>query len=244
MPSVLWHAPFFSGGGYCSEATSFVLELANRVPLGIVQHGDGYNADYLAGLPAPTQERLQTLYSQAGRRVEHQGGSASLAPADSVAICHSEPGAWSPPGLPPSSWERAACPPPNALYSVGRTMFETDRLPDGWAPRLNALDEVWVPSQHSFETFAAGGVEASKLHVVGEPVDTDFFHPERSGEPFALPDAEGEAVTFRFLSIFKWEVKWWYFLDVLLSVSLIQKVSLHVFQGVPSDVPGAAGARD
>ncbi|CAN0454589.1 unnamed protein product, partial [Discosporangium mesarthrocarpum] len=38
-----------------------------------------------------------------------------------------------------------APPPPGprgAAYTVGRTMFETDRIPVGWAERLNSLDEV------------------------------------------------------------------------------------------------------
>lgn len=164
--AVSWYAPFFSGGGYCSEATAFVLELATRLPLRIVQHGDAYNYKYLEGLPSATVHELQRLNSK-----------GDVQPHNSVTICHSEPGAWSPPGQPRSSWEHVTCPPPNAAYSVGRTMFETDRLPDGWAPRLNAMDEIWVPSRHSFDTFAAGGVLVSKLFIVGEPIDTEFFHP-------------------------------------------------------------------
>ena len=203
---VIWHAPFFSGGGYCSEATAFVLQLSKRIPVRIVQHGDGYNQQYMAGVAESTFRQLQDLYA-----------ASAVRPEDGVAICHSEPGAWHPPGQQPSSWERVACPPPGARYAVGRTMFETDRLPDGWAPRLNAMDEVWVPSQHSFEVFAAGGVSKDKLHVVGEPVDTDFFSPGKPGRsPFELPPPEGvPEVRHRFLSIFKWEArKAW---DILLS---------------------------
>jgi hypothetical protein len=39
MP-IVWMAPFFSGGGYCSEAISYVTALArneSRLQLGIVQ---------------------------------------------------------------------------------------------------------------------------------------------------------------------------------------------------------------
>ena len=35
---------------------------------------------------------------------------------------------------------------PTTRYTIGRTMFETDRIPSGWAERLNVMDEVWVPS--------------------------------------------------------------------------------------------------
>lgn len=210
------YAPFFSGGGYCSEATAFVIELAKRVPLRIVQHGDGYNGQYMEGLSETTVTTLQQLYS-----------AGEVQPSNSVVICHSEPGAWSPPGQPRSSWEHVSCPPPGALYAVGRTMFETDRLPDGWAPRLNAMDEIWVPSQHSFEVFAAGGVETTKLRIVGEPIDTEFFDPAHSGPPYELPPPSptastaaggtgtaAAATTTRFISVFKWEPrKAW---DVLL----------------------------
>src|SRR5271170_7175246 len=30
---------------------------------------------------------------------------------------------------------------------VGRTMFETDSIPDGWVYCCEAMDEVWVPSE-------------------------------------------------------------------------------------------------
>ncbi len=30
---------------------------------------------------------------------------------------------------------------------VGRAAFGTDRIPDGWAERCNALDEIWLPSE-------------------------------------------------------------------------------------------------
>ena len=57
-------------------------------------------------------------------------------------------------------------------------MFETDRIPSDWSDRLNFMDEVWVPTEHSRGIFEACGVEAEKLHVVGEAVDTSFFKPQ------------------------------------------------------------------
>jgi hypothetical protein len=51
--AVWWFAPFFSGGGYASEAVAFALALA-RVPHGmeegrlwITQHGDSYEMSAL-----------------------------------------------------------------------------------------------------------------------------------------------------------------------------------------------------
>ena len=80
--------------------------------------------------------------------------------------------------------------------------FETDRLPNGWELRLNAMDEIWVPTKWAATVFAAGGVEPSKLVVVAEPVDTRWFDPA-SVEPLPLNvHAAGSTV---FLSVFKWE---------------------------------------
>ena len=133
--SVVWHAPFFSGGGYCSEATTFVLGLAALgVPIGLEPHGDGFDQDYVAGLDDGTLASLRAL-------------TAPRRPPPRVAVCHSEPGAWH--VLDGPAWQSSACPRRSRLgapYTIGRTMFETDRLPDGWPERLNAVDEVWAPA--------------------------------------------------------------------------------------------------
>ena len=46
-----WHAPFFSAGGYASEAAAFMLALArhpqNTLHLGITQHGDAFDGSVL-----------------------------------------------------------------------------------------------------------------------------------------------------------------------------------------------------
>jgi glycosyltransferase involved in cell wall biosynthesis len=81
---------------------------------------------------------------------------------------------------------------------VGRTMFETDRIPHGWAEKCNSMDEVWVPSSFNFETFLRAGVKEHKLVTMQEGEDTKRFHPENP--PFRIPGARG----FNFLSIFQW----------------------------------------
>ena len=60
-------------------------------------------------------------------------------------------------------------------------MFETDRIPSDWSNRLNFMDEVWVPTEHSRGIFEKYGVQEEKLHVVGEAVDTTFFAPQDIG---------------------------------------------------------------
>lgn len=85
-----------------------------------------------------------------------------------------------------------------ARYRVGRTMYETDNIPDGWVHYCEAMDEVWVPSEFNRRTFAAAGVSEKKLRVLPEGVDTQRFRPGL--EPFPLPQRRG----FNFLSVFEW----------------------------------------
>ena len=109
------YAPFFSGGGYCSEATSIVFGLKDVMPVQIIQHGDQVNFDYMIGLPKVEKDTLEELSCN------------KVAVAQSIAVCHSTPYAWN-----PSPWESELCPPNEttigqAAYTIGRTMFETDR---------------------------------------------------------------------------------------------------------------------
>jgi len=186
-----WHAPFLSGGGYCSEATTFVLALEaldDTITVRASPHGDSYSKAYVQG-QAP--EKFAELERLLRRRQKPD-----------VVICHSEPGAWH---VPEPSWSSTACPPKNldkGAIVVGRTMFETDRLPEKWPERLNAVDEVWVPTEFHADVFRRGGVP--RVYVLGEPVDTDAFRPAET----ATRDG------FVVLSVFKWEArKGW---DVLL----------------------------
>jgi glycosyltransferase involved in cell wall biosynthesis len=97
---------------------------------------------------------------------------------------------------------------------VGRTMFETDRLPSDWVARCNGVHELWVPSRFNVETFSRAGVEPSKLRIVPEGVDGQRFRP---GVP-PLPWQDDRS--FHFLSIFDWQFrKGW---DLLLRAYLTE----------------------
>jgi glycosyltransferase involved in cell wall biosynthesis len=112
-------------------------------------------------------------------------------------------------------------------YIVGRSMTEVDRISAAWVAACKLVDELWVPSQHSRQVFAAGGVPLAKLHVIGEAVDTRILAPaiharimEHSAtysSPASFPWsalAPCREDDFVFLSVFKWEWrKGW---DVLL----------------------------
>ena len=191
--------------------------------LTISQHGDAFKRDALAALPPQIRAALMAL-----QRARPPG------PRGDIVICHSEPGAWA---LPQPLFQTTLCPPPRSgagsrgglapLFTIGRTMFETDRITAEHARRCNLMSEIWVPTAFHVGTFSASGVDPKKLVVMPEPVDTTFFDPAAPGlAPAALPagkqvfgpplkrggDARGEVVWF--LSIFKWEArKGW---DVLL----------------------------
>ena len=92
---------------------------------------------------------------------------------------------------------------------IGRTMFETDRIPEDWVEACNRMDEVWVPSEFNRRSFASSGVRPEKLAVIPGALDTDRFHLGVAPRPF-----QGQR-GFTFLSVFDWTLrKGW---DVLLA---------------------------
>src|ERR1700759_3577366 len=82
-------------------------------------------------------------------------------------------------------------------YRVGRAAFGTDRIPDGWAERCNALDELWVPTEFHRELFTSSGVERSKIRVIRSALDTQIFCPARAA--LRLPSVPTRS--FQFLAI-------------------------------------------
>ena len=90
---------------------------------------------------------------------------------------------------------------PEPAYTIGRSMFETDRIPEDWPPKCRSeVDEIWFPSHFNQLTFNASGVPASMLRVVPEPIDVRRYDPAFV-TPLPLPVAKG----FTFLSVGKWE---------------------------------------
>jgi glycosyltransferase involved in cell wall biosynthesis len=98
-------------------------------------------------------------------------------------------------------------------------MFETDRLDPEHVKRLNAMREVWVPTQWGLDTFARAGVRPEKLRVVPEAVDIERFDadavaasPEfdleaRARRVLGPPLRGGGVRSTKFLSVFKWEAR-------------------------------------
>ena len=101
----------------------------------------------------------------------------------------------------PTLWERH----PDAGVVIGRTMFETDRLPQTWVDACNRLDAIWVPSEFNRRTFAFAGVQADKLAVVPGCFDPAPYALTAPMTPLA---AELQALrsqgTTVFLAVFDW----------------------------------------
>lgn len=199
---VFFHGPVYGSTGYADENLHVLLALATHgIPVQLEPRGQKSDEGNL--LSAQIQGQLEQLTKA---RVDTTHGVYFIsAPAHSFQ---------------PQFYF--------ARRNVGRTTFETDRIPDGWRERCNALDEVWVPSHFNLETFAGAGVEERKLRVLQEGIDTEHFRP--GCEPLKIPGAR----KFNFLSVFDWQMRKGY--DVLLrafcsefrpdeDVTLILKVS-------------------
>jgi hypothetical protein len=79
-------------------------------------------------------------------------------------------------------------------------MVEIDSVLPSWVERLDPVDAVWVPSQHSRDAFTRAGADASKFYILHEISHTPTLDPAVT-EPLPLSGLRG----FNFLSVFKWE---------------------------------------
>lgn len=218
---VQWFAPFFSGGGYCSEAISFVEALVQiqeensqdqgQVPpfeLQIANIASAFSLSFVQGLPQNTKDLIRQLFRKFTQTRNRKDWIQ-------VSICHSVPFAWI-----PTEMTFKKCPPQRGpefkTYSIGRTMFETDKVPEEWIDVINRMDEVWVTTNSQEGIFRRSGIK-KKIVVIGEIVDADFFNPQKDGlKPYdfdALFQDSKHPVSYFFLSIFEWaERKGWRFL--------------------------------
>eukprot|EP00871_Galdieria_phlegrea_P001054 jgi/Galph1/194/GphlegSOOS_G4894.1 len=216
--SVLWLAPFLSGSGYGVEALSFIKGLHKHVRnLTIYHFGDIVEDDYLQTMSKETEALLKQLWATnetlpqyfIRRQYEDEESAQKmhskmkvlpdgktirepvLRPIHDVVIIQSLPLGWR-----PYLFE-------TAKYRVGRTVFETDRLPDGWVEHCNhQVDEVWVPTEFNRKTFTGAGVYPHMLDVLPQTVDTETFgRPKVTARP---KPQECNPSDFIFLSVFRW----------------------------------------
>lgn len=196
---VLWSGPFLTSSGYGEEARGFLLALDRQ--------GIAVRANPTAWHTPETE-----LSPRNGGRLAAL--AVTEAPERFINVVHSVPVARLLKGgsndvFPLVEYFK---PHPGAVRNIGRTMYETDRLPRLWADQCNQMDEIWVPSKFNLDTFATAGVAREKLHRIPGAVDFDLFDP--AVPPLYIPGA-GD---FVFLSVFQWSLrKGW---DVLVSAFL------------------------
>jgi glycosyltransferase involved in cell wall biosynthesis len=169
---VLWEAPLFDPSGYADEARQFVLGLDG---LGVrVQAKPIAWSDRTCDMDERTARRLQELL-----RTPINGSAVHVQHIFPPHFKHED----------------------SASRRIGRTMFETDRIPPEWVAACNAMDEIWVPTQFNVETFARSGVKEDKLFIVHGPLDSRAYDPNLP--PLVIPDRRG----FNFLSVFDWNLR-------------------------------------
>lgn len=178
-PPVHWHAPIFDPSGYGDEARNLVQRVVAQWPVRVqpAMRASGFFAAHMD--PAERKLFEHLMRTPLGDRY--------------ICLVHT----------PAYAFRRD----PGAVYNIGRTVFETDRLSEEWVIRCNLMDEIWVPTTFNVETFRASGVVAP-LHVVPEGVDVGRFRPGLAPLPI-----EGRR-RYAFLSVFEWTYrKGW---DILL----------------------------
>jgi glycosyltransferase involved in cell wall biosynthesis len=169
---IWWEAPFLDRSGYASEAREFVLGLS---ALGIPVHA----------APSPWGACRRAMARDDRRRLTALMRGGGAVPA--VHVHHLFPPMW-------RVRHRSA-------RQIGRTMFETDRIPSTWVRRCNAMDEVWTPGRFTTETFAAAGVRAEKLVAIPSPLRIADYDPAQP--PLHVSGVKG----FVFLSVFDWTLR-------------------------------------
>lgn len=181
--SLLWQAPLFDPSGYADEARNFLIGLDD---IGTNVKAFPLNwSPRLAPLEDEVRDRLVTM-------VERE------LTEDFCNVVH----------IFPTYYQRNT----EAKRNIGRTMFETDRLPAEWVAKCNEMDEIWVPSDFNLETFARAGVHPEKLFKLPGTLEPARYSAEI--EPLTVEGVRG----FNFLSLFDWSLrKGW---DVLLKAYL------------------------
>ncbi len=179
-PSLIWNAPVTDPSGYADEARNFVLglERSGKVNLKL-------NPVHWSNITTDlSPDMVETIHELSLRQLTDPY----------VNVMH----------IFPDHFRRDS----GAEVNVGRTMYETDRIPTDWVGKCNRMDEIWVPTEFNMETFADSGVKERKLFKVPGCIDVEKY--DGNVQPLEIEGSAG----FNFLSPFDWCLrKGW---DVLL----------------------------
>jgi glycosyltransferase involved in cell wall biosynthesis len=81
-----------------------------------------------------------------------------------------------------------------STVTVGRTMFETDRVPLGWIPRLASMDEIWVPTEFMRDVILRTKARHDELTSTVVLSDAGERHLQLAGgATLRLPGGEDDA---------------------------------------------------
>eukprot|EP00602_Paraphysomonas_sp_CaronLab_P000321 CAMPEP_0185031604 /NCGR_PEP_ID=MMETSP1103-20130426/19159_1 /TAXON_ID=36769 /ORGANISM="Paraphysomonas bandaiensis, Strain Caron Lab Isolate" /LENGTH=1396 /DNA_ID=CAMNT_0027567171 /DNA_START=153 /DNA_END=4340 /DNA_ORIENTATION=- len=140
--------------------------------------------------------------------------------------------------------------PHDTSYMIGRYMYETNSLPRPWVNHCNNLDEVWVPSEWQRGAFLDAGVQAEKIQVMPETVDSYYFDPDAVTDlplPGTILDGyarDDPERPYAFCSVFKMEGRKGYkelvegFMREFLNSSnvvLVLRTYMHTGTGISED---------
>lgn len=211
-PLIVFRNRILESAGFAAESLDFIAALEDNFYIAVENDGQ-YDSAVESARPKEVRCRLDELLD--GRRLNYVNSRPH------IQIHLGAAGDFD-------------CPDPETTFCVGRTMFETDRVPRTWVPKINSQHRVWVPSPFNLETFARAGVKGNKLRFIPEPIDTELFRPSSSssdGLYYAMETQRRTRVATRrncswidktidlscnfvFLSVFAWnDRKGW---DVLL----------------------------
>eukprot|EP00878_Enallax_costatus_P012438 GHUV01012989.1.p1 GENE.GHUV01012989.1~~GHUV01012989.1.p1 ORF type:complete len:333 (+),score=34.97 GHUV01012989.1:304-1302(+) len=196
-----WHAPFIAQSGLGAEAIMIIQALINTKQLRqediyITHSGDIFDKSVLNSFSRETRnmlahrqhpqqvadEYIDTLLPEQ-REIQIQRMHDMEDQRKAVAVCHNWFDCWRKPvdDNAAAGWPGCPCPlnANRTAYTIARTMFETAGLPEHLADHVKAMDEVWVPTHFNKETFTKAGIDPSKIRVVPQGVDTDFWDPAK-----------------------------------------------------------------
>jgi glycosyltransferase involved in cell wall biosynthesis len=142
LPDLVWSGPLVDPSGYGEESRELLLA-ADAADVRAIAHIIPWSAD-VADIHSCDATRLTEL----GERAAKPGF---------VHVVHN---------FAPGFFRY-----PQAGIAIGRTLFETDRLPDSWVAACERMDYLWCASEFNRQSFLAAGVPAEKLAVIPECLD-------------------------------------------------------------------------
>jgi glycosyltransferase involved in cell wall biosynthesis len=169
LPQIVWTGPLLDASGYAEEGREFVMGLD---AIGVHVRASPLEwCSRRVDLTARESAVMERLIHK-----EEQGHP--------IRVFHVQPVHWQ---LRDGS-----------RHHIGRTMCETDRIPESWVAPCNSVDEIWVPCQHNVETFAYSGVDRRKLRRIPEGINVERY--QRCVTRLSVRGAR----RFNFLSVFEW----------------------------------------